>query len=90
MDHKTGLHYLNLSFFHCFYDKSYEAKASIISYTLESFKSCKELWNKGHRNNGMYTIENAGSIYCHMVNITSCGDGGWTQVIKMDGSKVCI
>ena len=36
----------------------------------------------------MYHIEKAGLIYCHMVNIPGCGDGGWTQVLKMDGTKV--
>ncbi len=27
-------------------------------------------------------------VYCHMTNISGCGQGGWTLVMKMDGSKV--
>ena len=26
-------------------------------------------------------------VYCHMTN-EECGDGGWTLVMKIDGSKV--
>ena len=29
------------------------------------------------------------NIYCHMTDdLDSCGGGGWTMVMKMDGSKV--
>ena len=33
-------------------------------------------------------------VYCHMTMATTgngtCGDGGWTLVIKMDGNKVTL
>ena len=51
-------------------------------------KSCSDVWNNGHRKNGVYHIEKAGLIYCHMDNIPGCGNGGWTQVLKIDGTKV--
>ena len=28
------------------------------------------------------------STFCHMTDITSCGGGGWTLVMKIDGVKV--
>ena len=27
-------------------------------------------------------------VFCHMTSITGCGGGGWTLVMKIDGSKV--
>ena len=27
-------------------------------------------------------------VYCHMTTLDGCGGGGWTLVMKMDGSKV--
>ena len=38
----------------------------------------------------MYKLKEAESIYCHMDNILGCGDGGWTQILKVDGSKVSL
>ena len=29
-------------------------------------------------------------VYCHMTSLGACGDGGWTLVMKLDGSKVSI
>ena len=29
------------------------------------------------------------SVLCHIGDF-GCGDGGWTPVMKIDGSKVCI
>ena len=29
-------------------------------------------------------------VYCHMTTLDGCGGGGWTLVMKMDGSKVNI
>ena len=28
------------------------------------------------------------SVYCHMTSLDACGGGGWTLVIKMNGSQV--
>lgn len=28
------------------------------------------------------------SIFCHLTDIPGCGGGGWTLVMKTDGSKV--
>ena len=36
----------------------------------------------------MYKLRQIGVIYCHMGNNTGCGNGGWTQVLKIDGRKV--
>ena len=27
-------------------------------------------------------------VYCHMTDIPACDGGGWTLVMKLDGSKV--
>ena len=27
-------------------------------------------------------------VYCHMTEIPGCGEGGWTLVMKIDGTKV--
>jgi hypothetical protein len=27
-------------------------------------------------------------VYCHMTDIETCGGGGWTHVMKLDGNKV--
>ena len=29
------------------------------------------------------------SVYCHM-GVFGCGDGGWTPVMKIDGTKVQV
>ena len=43
--------------------------------------------------NGAYKLKNNESleeyqVYCHMTEITGCGSGGWTLVMKIDGEKV--
>ena len=45
--------------------------------------------------NGVYTLRNNDSleeyqVYCHMTEISGCGSGGWTLVMKMGGNKVKI
>ena len=42
---------------------------------------------------GTYTLQNnitleKYEVYCHMAEISGCGKGAWTLVMKMDGSKV--
>ena len=43
--------------------------------------------------NGVYQLKNNHSleeyqVYCHMTEISGCGSGGWTLVMKIDGDKV--
>ena len=43
--------------------------------------------------NGVYQLRNYDlleeyHVYCHMTEISGCGPGGWTLVMKIDGSKV--
>ena len=42
--------------------------------------------------NGVYELEASGKVpvYCHMASLNGCGSGGWTLVMKIDGSKVRI
>ena len=46
--------------------------------------------------NGVYQLRNIDFLkegyqaYCHMTEISGCGSGGWTLVMKIDGSKVKI
>ena len=35
----------------------------------------------------LFLDSKATSVYCHMGDF-GCGDGGWTTVMKIDGSKV--
>ena len=41
--------------------------------------------------NGFYKLTTAGMTWhpwCRMSGITECGDGAWTEVMRIDGSKV--
>lgn len=29
-------------------------------------------------------------VYCHLTSLGTCGDGGWTLVMKVNGSKVSV
>ena len=45
--------------------------------------------------NGVYQLRNYDlleeyQVYCHMTEISGCGSGGWTLVMKIDGNKVKI
>ena len=46
--------------------------------------------------NGVYQLRNIDffkeeyQAYCHMTEMSGCGSGGWTLVMKIDGSKVKI
>ena len=46
--------------------------------------------------NGVYQLRNNDFLkkeyqaYCHMTEISGCGSGGWTLVMKIDGNKVMI
>ena len=45
--------------------------------------------------NGVYNLqENSNSdsyrVYCHMSDLPGCYGGGWTLVLKVDGSKVSL
>ncbi|XP_027059442.1 uncharacterized skeletal organic matrix protein 5-like [Pocillopora damicornis] len=54
-------------------------------------ESCKELYNtNGSDVNKAYPLKLGKKIlpvYCHMTTLDGCGGGGWTLVMKMDGSK---
>ena len=44
---------------------------------------------------GVYNLRNNDSlekyhVYCHMTEISACGSGGWTLVMKIDGNEVKI
>ena len=45
--------------------------------------------------NGVYHLQNTASleqyqVYCHMTELSECGQGGWTLAMKVDGNKVRI
>ena len=44
--------------------------------------------------NGVYKLRKGSlgeyEVYCHMTEISGCGLGGWTLVMKIDGNKVKI
>ena len=42
---------------------------------------------------GIYSLKSYSTgeyydVYCHMSEIATCGGGGWTLVMKVDGNKV--
>jgi len=55
--------------------------------------TCKEIFEKNlSRGNKAYTLSLGSTkipVYCHMVSagLGACGGGGWTLVMKIDGSK---
>ncbi|XP_068731495.1 uncharacterized skeletal organic matrix protein 5-like isoform X2 [Montipora capricornis] len=62
--------------------------------TCEQASSCKEIYDKKiSKENKAYPIEVGGqtvNIYCHMTTTSdnnACEDGGWTLVMKTDGTK---
>ncbi|XP_020896109.1 uncharacterized protein LOC110235033 [Exaiptasia diaphana] len=65
-----------------------EASTALVG---EVFSSCQDVFSKKRpRVNGAYNIRTGNTTtmtYCHMDNTTTCGDGGWTLVMKINGSK---
>ncbi|XP_048585939.1 uncharacterized skeletal organic matrix protein 5 isoform X2 [Nematostella vectensis] len=59
------------------------------NFSPESVKSCKDIFKKyGRRKDMVYTFHvdsKEADVYCHMTSI--CGSGGWTLVMKANGSK---
>ncbi|XP_067031613.1 uncharacterized protein [Acropora muricata] len=55
-----------------------------------AFQSCNQLYGEKSTNNSLVVSLDLGnistSVFCHMGNF-GCGDGGWTTVMKIDGSK---
>ncbi|XP_028396065.1 uncharacterized skeletal organic matrix protein 5-like isoform X2 [Dendronephthya gigantea] len=60
---------------------------------VEFFHSCKDLLSRhGNSTDGVYSLKSVTSeedydVYCHMTDIETCGGGGWTLVMKLDGNK---
>ncbi|CAB3985910.1 Hypothetical predicted protein [Paramuricea clavata] len=63
------------------------------STNQELLSSCKELLQRNRSlSNGVYQLRNTDSlkqyqVYCHMTELSGCGQGGWTLVMKVNGSK---
>lgn len=54
-----------------------------------SYSSCKEIYNH-YKEDKAYTLQTPiGKIpvYCHMSGLGACKGGGWTLVMKIDGTK---
>ncbi|XP_078351789.1 putative skeletal organic matrix protein 5 [Oculina patagonica] len=79
-----------------FTDKGYQCACSA-SYTGKHcetvrFQTCKELYeNNVSEGNKAYPLKVGSatvSVYCHLTaDLGSCGGGGWTLVMKINGSK---
>ncbi|XP_065059888.1 uncharacterized protein LOC135687256 isoform X2 [Rhopilema esculentum] len=50
------------------------------------YDSCKEIFSNGAVTSGVYRLK-SGLHFCNMSNVGSCGGGGWTLAMKVDGSK---
>ncbi|XP_028408175.1 uncharacterized skeletal organic matrix protein 5-like [Dendronephthya gigantea] len=59
----------------------------------KEFKSCKEILKSQSNNtaSGVYKISVGSNevmnVYCQMSSVSGCSGGGWTMVMKIDGSK---
>ncbi|XP_028411790.1 uncharacterized protein LOC114534527 [Dendronephthya gigantea] len=54
--------------------------------------SCKQIWmSQSNRGSGVYQIivgrNQLMNVYCRMSSISGCSGGGWTMVMKIDGSQ---
>ena len=56
--------------------------------------SCKQIWMHGKKGSGIYDIYLGNNqfvkMYCQMSSVSSCSGGGWTMVMKIDGSYVSL
>ncbi|CAB3977854.1 Hypothetical predicted protein [Paramuricea clavata] len=65
----------------------------MLTTNQEMASSCKELLQRNRSlSNGVYHLQNTDSleqyqVYCHMTELSECGQGGWTLVMKVDGNK---
>ena len=59
------------------------------SFSVLVYKSCKEIYNDDPSSaTGVYDLE-TGKHFCYMESSSgSCGVGGWTLALKVDGTKV--
>ncbi|XP_078352336.1 putative skeletal organic matrix protein 5 [Oculina patagonica] len=79
-----------------FTDKRYQCVCTA-NYTgqnceIDEFQTCKQLYdNKASEGNKAYQLKVGSAtipVYCHMTaDLGACGGGGWTLVMKIDGSK---
>ncbi|XP_022809349.1 uncharacterized protein LOC111346325 [Stylophora pistillata] len=70
--------------------KCHCTNASYGEYCENDFKSCKDAYDLYRSNVSqvvtLFANTQPASIFCHMEDF-GCGDGGWTPVMKIDGSK---
>ncbi|KAL9953453.1 hypothetical protein ACROYT_G040875 [Oculina patagonica] len=80
-------------------EKKFEQLIAAMNKTLpgssigQSFASCKDIYeNHKSQGNKAYLLQMASRkvpVYCHMTSsgLGACGGGGWTLVMKIDGTK---
>lgn len=77
----------------CIFSKLIKTRFRLISvFFLFGFICClfvcffiRSSSNKAH----LLKVESAEvAVYCHMTNLGACGGGGWTLVMKMNGTQV--
>ena len=73
------------------YDNEKKGKLKFQTFinSIVVYKSCKEIYKDNPSSlSGVYNLE-SGSHHCLMEKSTdSCGKGGWTLALKVDGTKV--
>ena len=76
----------------CFYIESlqYQIQYSSTSKLFTEYSSCQAAYDAGLRKDGVYYITNAGYHYCVLSNSLQCTNGGYTLVMRTDGSLVCL
>jgi len=77
-------------------EKKFEELAAALNKTAfhgQTFNSCKEIYpnHKTQENKAFFLEMDFGKVpvYCHMTNsgLGACGGGGWTLVMKINGTK---
>jgi len=59
---------------------------SCTSKLFTEYSSCQAAYDAGLRKDGVYYITNAGYHYCVLSNSLQCSTGGYTLVMRTDGS----
>eukprot|EP00795_Rhopilema_esculentum_P016945 gene16945-8438_t len=63
------------------------SKIAVVLFVVGMKDSCQELFaNVPNSGSGVYRLK-SGNHYCYMNQLDNCGGGGWTLVMKADGSK---
>ena len=88
MSYKTPVADSNLLNVYSYTTISISNTVSNASKLFTEYSSCQAAYDAGLRKDGVYYITNAGYHYCVLSNSLQCSTGGYTLVMRTDGSLV--